>query len=49
MEAKRQSRDEAGTYGVIANPAVWRPFGLVAPIYWLYTGKDDRRLREIEE
>lgn len=46
---KRQSRDQGGTYGVIANPAVWRPFGLVAPIYWLYTGKDDRRLREIEE
>ncbi|NJO65873.1 MAG: hypothetical protein HC836_49730 [Richelia sp. RM2_1_2] len=46
---KMRSRDEGGTYGVIANPAVWRPFGLVAPIYWLYTGKDDQRLREIEE
>lgn len=43
---KKQSRDSAGTSGVIANPSVWRPFGLVAPIYWLYTGKDDQRLRD---
>jgi GTPase SAR1 family protein len=43
---KKQARDDGGTYGVIANPSVWRPFGLVAPIYWLYTGKDDQRLRD---
>ncbi|NJR73009.1 MAG: hypothetical protein HC773_03495 [Scytonema sp. CRU_2_7] len=46
---KVQARDSGGTYGVIANPSVWRPFGLFAPIFWLHTGKDDRRLREIEE
>ncbi|MGB3204168.1 MAG: hypothetical protein WBB28_04205 [Crinalium sp.] len=46
---KVQARDKGGTYGVIANPKVWRPFGLVAPIYWLHTGKDDQRLRKIEE
>ncbi|MBD2775236.1 hypothetical protein [Iningainema tapete] len=44
---KVQSTDSGGTYAAIANPAVWQPFGLVAPIYWLYTGKDDRRLRTI--
>ncbi|MBD2451496.1 hypothetical protein H6G76_31150 [Nostoc sp. FACHB-152] len=43
---KQQSRDSEGTYGVIANPSAWRPFGLVAPIYWLSTGKDDIRLRD---
>ncbi|YAF98605.1 MAG: SAV_2336 N-terminal domain-related protein [Nodularia sp. CChRGM 3473] len=43
---KKQFRDDGGTYGVIANPSVWRPFGLVAPIYWLSTGKDDMRLRD---
>ncbi|GAB1543735.1 hypothetical protein NUACC21_64110 [Scytonema sp. NUACC21] len=46
---KVETRDSSGTYGIIANPSVWQPFGLVAPIYWLYTGKDDQRLRNIEE
>ncbi|MDJ0579203.1 hypothetical protein [Crocosphaera sp.] len=30
--------------GVINRPKFWRPFGLVSPIYWLHTGKEDRRL-----
>ncbi|KYC35193.1 hypothetical protein WA1_08525 [Scytonema hofmannii PCC 7110] len=29
----------------LSKPEAWRPFGLVAPIYWLQTGKDDRQLR----
>lgn len=33
--------------GVIANPNQWQPFGLIAPIYWLCTGKIDFRLRDI--
>jgi hypothetical protein len=33
----RRSRD--GTTSVIKNPKLWRPFGLVSPIYWLCTGK----------
>jgi hypothetical protein len=32
-------RDRGGTYSCIKNPRFWRPFGLVAPIYWLCTGK----------
>lgn len=31
----------------IAHPEFWRPFGLVSPIYWLYTGKHDDRLNDI--
>lgn len=38
---------EKESYGVLARPDVWRPFGLVAPIYWLCTGKIDSRLRDI--
>ncbi|MEI6332355.1 MAG: SAV_2336 N-terminal domain-related protein [Pseudanabaena sp. ELA645] len=33
-----------GTIGVVADPELWKPFGLIAPIYWLYTGKRDRQL-----
>ncbi|MGB8686361.1 MAG: hypothetical protein WCD53_03345 [Microcoleus sp.] len=29
---------------VLKEPNAWQPFGLVAPIYWLLTGKDDSRL-----
>ncbi|MFB2968603.1 hypothetical protein ACE1CD_06500 [Aerosakkonema sp. BLCC-F183] len=39
--------DRGGTYGVINRKDFWKPFGLVAPIYWLHTGKDNRQLREI--
>ncbi|MEL4896858.1 hypothetical protein P9B04_15600, partial [Crocosphaera sp. Alani8] len=46
---KVTSRENGITLGIIARKEVWRPFGLVAPIYWLYTGKDLPELREIEE
>ncbi|BAY27512.1 hypothetical protein NIES2100_73370 [Calothrix sp. NIES-2100] len=29
----------------LSKPEAWQAFGLVAPIYWLQTGKDDRQLR----
>lgn len=38
---------QGGNYGVIAREEYWKPFGLVAPIYWLYTGRHDSRLRNI--
>ncbi|MBW4614152.1 MAG: hypothetical protein KME21_12935 [Desmonostoc vinosum HA7617-LM4] len=33
--------DDSGTRAIIkeSNSRLWRPFGLVEPIYWLYTGK----------
>ena len=33
--------------GVILEPNFWRPFGLVSPIYWLYTGNIDKRLNDV--
>lgn len=33
-----------GNCGVLANAAVWQPFGLVGALYWLSTGKADTRL-----
>ncbi|MBR8831731.1 MAG: hypothetical protein N5P05_002676 [Chroococcopsis gigantea SAG 12.99] len=32
-------RDKSGTTCVIKEPKLWRPFGLVSPIYWLCTGQ----------
>jgi len=41
-------RDDArGAMSILARPNLWKPFGLVAPIYWLHTGKHDSRLRDI--
>jgi GTPase SAR1 family protein len=37
--ARLIKRDRGGTNSYIKNPRFWRPFGLVAPIYWLCTGK----------
>lgn len=31
--------DRDGTLSVIRKPKLWRPFGLVAPLYWLCTGQ----------
>lgn len=42
--AKRLNRDRNGTTSVIKNPRRWRPFGLVAPIYWLCTGQHHKEL-----
>ncbi len=38
---------QGGTICTIAEPQFWRPFGLVAPLYWLYTGKHDPRLNDV--
>ncbi|MCP2730915.1 hypothetical protein [Limnofasciculus baicalensis] len=32
--------------GVLADPSKWQPFGLVAPVYWLCTGKNNSWLRD---
>ena len=37
--SKRLRRSRHGTNSVIKNSKLWRPFGLVSPIYWLCTGK----------
>jgi hypothetical protein len=37
--SKRLIRSRHGTMSVIKNSKLWRPFGLVSPIYWLCTGK----------
>ncbi|MEG3436424.1 hypothetical protein V0288_04770 [Pannus brasiliensis CCIBt3594] len=43
------SRENGVTSGVIEEARVWRPLGLVAPIYWLHTGIDHPKLRDVEE
>lgn len=42
--SKRLARDRDGTTSVIKDPKHWRPFGLVAPIYWLCTGERHKEL-----
>lgn len=42
--SKKLDRDRNGTTSVIKNPKRWRPFGLVAPIYWLCTGQHHKEL-----
>ncbi len=37
--AKRATRTADGVKWVLQTPRLWRPFGMVAPIYWLCTGK----------
>jgi hypothetical protein len=44
---KKDTRDERGTKSVLARPEFWKPFGLVAPLYWLYTGNGNIDLRKI--
>jgi hypothetical protein len=44
--AQRLSRDRDGVTSVIKDPKRWRPFGLVAPIYWLCTGNRHKELDE---
>ncbi|MDJ1185930.1 hypothetical protein, partial [Roseofilum casamattae] len=36
-----------GTFAVIDRPEFWEPFGLIAPLYWLYTGQGNIQLRNI--
>lgn len=42
--SKRLNRDRDGTTSIIKDPKRWRPFGLVAPIYWLCTGDRHKEL-----
>lgn len=44
--SQKISRDKEGTKSIIKNPRRWRPYGLVAPIYWLCTGKRNPKLEE---
>lgn len=39
--------DYGAAYGILANPDKWKPFGLIAPLYWLRTGRYDYRLKDI--
>lgn len=38
---------KGGAIGIIRETKLWIPFGLVSPLYWLYTGKHDDRLNDI--
>lgn len=44
--AERLSRGQRGVTSVIKDPKRWKPFGLVAPIYWLCTGNRHQELDE---
>lgn len=44
---KPNAISEFGRAFVIEHPHVWKPVGIAAPIYWLSTGKNDRRLWRI--
>jgi len=44
--ARKIKRDREGVASVIKEPRYWQPFGLVAPIYWLYTGQRHQGLEE---
>ena len=44
--SKRLSRGRDGTTSIIKDPKRWRPFGLVAPIYWLCTGDRHQDLEQ---
>jgi GTPase SAR1 family protein len=39
VNVQKIRRDRDGVASVLKDPSVWRPFGLVAPIYWLYKGE----------
>lgn len=47
--AEVTSREGGVTRGILDNPDDWQPFGLVAPIYWLHTGKDHPQLRDTKD
>ena len=44
--SKRLDRTREGTRSVLKDPKRWRPFGLVAPIYWLCTGQRHKQLEQ---
>ncbi|MBE9057356.1 GTPase domain-containing protein [Sphaerospermopsis sp. LEGE 08334] len=41
------NRSRGGVRAVIKNPKLWRPFGLVAPIYWLAKGSRHPQLDHV--
>ena len=41
------TKTRGGVTAVIKNPKLWRPFGLVAPIYWLCTGSRHQELDHV--
>ena len=44
--SKLLTRSRGGTTSILKEPKHWRPFGLVAPIYWLCTGERHKQLDE---
>ena len=44
--ARKLQKDRGGTRSVLKDPKRWRPFGLVAPIYWLCTGTRHKQLED---
>jgi len=44
--SKKIDRNEFGMRSVLKNPRQWRPFGMVAPIYWLCTGERHQDLEK---
>lgn len=44
--SKKIDRNEFGMRSVLKNPRQWRPFGMVAPIYWLCTGERHKDLEK---
>ena len=44
--AKKIRRGQDGVVSVLKDTQHWRPFGLVAPIYWLYTGERHQGLEK---
>lgn len=44
-----EQRERGTVSAVIDRPQFWRPFGLISPLYWLHTGKDNPKLRQIKD
>ncbi len=44
--SQKIERNREGTKSIIKNPRRWRPFALVAPIYWLSTGQRNKDLEQ---
>jgi len=44
--SKQLTRSRGGVTSILKDPKRWRPFGLVAPIYWLCTGARHKQLDE---
>jgi hypothetical protein len=44
--ARKLERNRDGTCSVLKDPQRWRPFGLVAPVYWLCCGHRHKQLEQ---